>query len=155
MLLPKTASEITLAKACPACLGNGGYGTRRTVIDREGHSAFQPCTTCGCTGWVQIPWEKITSELADDVRERLLPIPPDPEEGKNREDSMSFIRTSLMGASIDAVDFPNNSPREIRILSKGWWLSIHAQFKNGRFRQLYVLPYLAKPQDPKIPNPNT
>jgi hypothetical protein len=143
----KSASDITIAIACPACLGNGGIGPRVPIRDRQGNARFQPCSSCDGTGWKQMPWEKITPELAHQVRERLLPIPPDPEEEKNDQDSMDHIRTMLQGKRIEQVEFPGGNPREIRLLSKGWWISIHAQFKGGRFRQLYALPYMAKTGD--------
>lgn len=149
MNAPKSASDLTLATACPACLGNGGIGPRISISDRHGNARFQPCTSCEGTGWKQIPWDKISPELAHRVRDLLLPIPPDPEEEKNAQDSMDHIRTLLQGKHIEEVSFPENNPREIRLLSKGWWISIHAQFKSGRFRQLYAMPYMQKTEDLK------
>jgi DnaJ-class molecular chaperone len=72
MDLPRSSSDIAIATACPACNGNGGFGSR----SRDGGNPHQACNSCEGTGWQTKRLVNLTPAEAEKLRHKLAAIPP-------------------------------------------------------------------------------
>lgn len=71
MDLPRSSSDIAIATACPACNGNGGFGSRT----HDGGNPHQPCSSCEGTGWQAKRLAELTPAEAEKLRHKLAALP--------------------------------------------------------------------------------
>lgn len=144
---PRSSSDNLILFACPACLGNGGYGTRSEI-----KNPFTDCGSCQGSGWIAKRIDELTPIQAHTLREKLRAIPDDPEEAYEGAAVMRHLRKQLVKSWIEDIAFPDNEPRAIDLINKrGQVLRILPQFYGRKFHNINAIPQPPLPRQPHWP----
>jgi hypothetical protein len=142
MNLPRSASDLCIIIACPACNGNGGFGIRReTHAPSAGPSRFDPCGTCEGSGWQQLHPADLSAVQLRLLRHKLASLPPDRHHSPDVNDPIINLGKLLAHQWIESVAFPNADASQIDLIDKrGNVLRIFPEFKGGHFSNLNAVP---------------
>lgn len=159
MELPRSSSDIRVATACSTCSGNGGFGPRRSISDQNGRASFQPCSSCEGSGWKLTALPEVKPAMAERIRSKLEPIPPDPDSAFDRQCTVDHIKRSLTGQRIQVVTFCGIEPKSIDLVVgyKNQIIRILPEFRSGKFHNLttHFVPEPYVPPEPTTENETT